>query len=190
MRAKARSCAAGQPMPSGAAPARPCSPARVPTSPWRCSSKPTTPSSRSWAPRLFCSSTTSAFCCRPNGATSCSHSCWPSGIASGLSTVVTSRQPASACEANEAREALASFEDVHMEPLDHAGKCAFVRLAAAEYGTDASPLLERGSRRLYRGDDGRPLRRPGERHAYLMTDEGCAAHETLDAAAVQGLLQP
>ena len=108
----------------------------------------------------------------------------------GLSTVVTSRQPASACEANEAREVLASFEDVHLEPLDHAGKRAFVRLAAAEYGTDASPLLEEAAVACIVEMMGARFEDLESATRYLMTDDGCAAHETLDAAAVQGLLQP
>jgi hypothetical protein len=108
----------------------------------------------------------------------------------GLSTVVTSRQPASACEANEAREALASFENVHMEPLDDAGKREFVRRVAAEYGTDASPLLEEAAVACIVEMMGTRFEDLENATRYLVTDDDCAAHETLDAAAVQGLLQP
>lgn len=107
-----------------------------------------------------------------------------------LNTVVTSRTPVAECDLEESGVALSSFEAAHMEPLDDAGKREFVRRVAAEYGTDASPVLEDEAVACIVEMMGTRFEDLENATRYLVTDDDCAAHETLDAAAVQGLLQP
>ncbi len=107
----------------------------------------------------------------------------------GLHTVVTSRTPLADCAFDASREAMDAFEVARMEPLGIDGKCAFVRKAAGEYATEASPALDDDAVACLVSLMGERFEDLEHATRYLMEDADCAVCETLDAATVKRLLQ-
>lgn len=99
----------------------------------------------------------------------------------GLSTAITVRSFDELSSYPEAAEELASFERLHIDPLDNEGKESWVRATADRYKTDESPSLDPEAIAVIVELFGSKYRDMENAARYFMTDDGFSHNDRIDA---------